>query len=296
VTTEESFGVEADGTDVEVTEGAARVTRAFGMSVAVYDAEVALDSAGVPAEVPALRQMVVPDLGRPPRQPRPITYNEADTWDLRFLGPAIAVGKRLEDIADGFTSTLPAGEGRTVGFFKLVLPGLEDEAAFVDELLQPYREGRPGDTLIGAAITDLGERGDFEDRWAEVFEFHDDGAEWGIVALDQAVRSDPLVGSIEEALDSFAEASEFVLPIDPESTGSPTDAPPASGDAGGGGSPTTAPPGSQPPPVTTLPPPVTTPTTPPLEPPEELAPVVDPVTDLLDDLVGGLLGGVLGGG
>jgi hypothetical protein len=301
VSTEESFGIEADGTDVEVTEGSARVTRALGMSVAAYDADVALDSAGVQAEVPALRQMVVPDLGRPARDLRPITPNRDDTWDLRLLGAAMALGDRLDNFADGFTPTIPAGEGRTVGFFKLVYAGLEDEPDFVDQLLQPYRDNEPGDTLIGAAIADLGERGDFDERWQAVFDFHDDGAEWGIVALDQAVRSDPLLGSIEDALDSFAEAPEFVLSLEPGSAGSDTGSgsPPtddaSGGGADGGGTPTTQP-GSQPPPVTTLPPPVTTPTLPPIEPAEELAPVVDPVTDLLDDLVGGLLGGLLGGG
>ena len=299
VSTEGSFGVEADGTDVEVTEGSARVTRALGMSVAAYDADVALDSAGVQAEVPALRQMVVPDLGRPARDLRPITPNRDDTWDLRLLGAAMALGDRLDNFADGFTPTIPPGEGRTAGFFKLVYAGLEDEPDFVDQLLQPYRDNEPGDTLIGAAIADLGERGDFDERWQEVFDFHDDGAEWGIVALDQAVRSDPLLGSIEDALDSFAEAPEFVLSLEPGASDSGSGSPPtddASGDGpDGGGTPTTQP-GTQPPPVTTLPPPVTTPTLPPIEPAEELAPVVDPVTDLVDDLVGGLLGGLLGGG
>ena len=298
VSTEDSFGVEADGTEVEVTDGSARVTRALGMSVAAYDADVALDSAGVRAEVPALRQMVVPDLGRPARDLRPITPNRDDTWDLRLLGAAMALGDRLDNFADGFTPTIPPGEGRTVGFFKLVYAGLEDEADFVDQLLEPYRDNEPGDTLIGAAIADLGERGDFDERWQAVFDFHDDGAEWGIVALDQAVRSDPLLGSIEDALDAFAEAPEFVLPLEPGASGSDTGSPPTdTGDASGGGpdgggTPTTAPPGTQPPSVTTLPP-----TPPPLEPAEEeLAPVVDPVTDLVEDLVGGLLGGLLGGG
>ena len=183
-----------------------------------------------------------------------------------------------------------------------MLPGLEDEAGFGADLIDLDRA--PGETLIGAAITDLGTRGDFVARWSDVFAFRDEGAAWGIVALDQAVRSDPLVGSVEEALDSFEEAAAFVEPLAPDPVTTDPTTPPGGGDAGtdgtdgvgdggggGGGTPTTTAP-----PVTL--PPVTTPTLPPLlpDPPEELEPVVDPVADLLDDLLGGLLGGLLGPG
>jgi hypothetical protein len=305
VMTSKSIGIEADGTEVEVTDGAARLTRAFGMSVASYDADVKLDSAGVPAHVPALREMVVPDLGRPPQRPRPILYNEdvtSDPWDLRFLGAALALGDRLESFATGLTNALPDGEGRTPGFFRIVFPGLEDEAGFGADLIELDRA--PGETLIGAAISDLSTRGDFVSRWSNVFSFRDEGAAWGIVALDQAVRSDPLVGSVEEALDSFGEAAAFVEPLAPDPVTTDPTTPPSGDDAGtdgtdgggdggggGGGTPTTTAP-----PVTL--PPVTTPTLPPLlpDPPEELEPVVDPVAGLLDDLLGGLLGGLLGPG
>lgn len=302
VSTPESVGLDVDGTEVEVTDGAARLTRAFGMSVAAYDADVALDSAGVLAEVPALRQMVVPDLGRPPQKPRPVAPDAEDSWDLRYLGAAMDLGDRLEDIADGLTGFLPEGEGRTPGFFRLVLPGLEDEADFGADLLEPRLDAEPGETLIGAAITERGERGRFEERWDAVFAFRDEGADWGIVALDQAVRSAPLIGSVEEALNASVEQAAVTQPApDPGLPGTPD---PSGGTDGGidGGSgsgdgppapPTTAPPGTQPPPT----PPPTTPPAPPVtvpETPEVLDPVVDPVADLLDDLVGGLLGGLTG--
>jgi len=304
VTTPESARLEADGTQVEVTEGSARLTRAFGMSVSAYDADVHLDSAGVTATVPALRRMVVPDLGRPPREARPVDYDDADTdpWDLRYLGAGIALDKELTALADQLTGFLPDGEGRTVGFLRLVLPGLDGEDELDQEDIDTDRS--PGDTLIGAAISDLGERGSFSERWTDVFDFHDDGAAWGIVALDQAVKAAPLVGSVQEAFNSTFD--EVVLGVDP-STDSPTTrggvdggtdggtsggtdggTGGTDGGSGGGSSPTTVPltPTS---PVTTVPviPPLTPPTTPP--PPDLLEPVVDPVTDLLDDLVGGLL-------
>src|SRR5690606_3722796 len=84
-----SARVMAAGTLVEVTEGAAQVSRSLGLAVAAYDAEVGLDSAGQQRVVPSLRQMVVPALGRPPQAPRPLSYDSADPWDRRFLGSAV---------------------------------------------------------------------------------------------------------------------------------------------------------------------------------------------------------------
>ena len=306
VATPGSVDLEADGTKVRIDDGAARLSRAFGMGVASYDADISLDSAGVVVEVPALRQMVVPALGRPPQRPRPISYEDDDTWDLRYLGAAMALGERLDRFGTGLTKNLPEGEGRTPGFFRLVLPGLDDESAFDRTLLEPRLDREPGDNLIGAAIVDLGERGEFADRWSDVFSFRDAGAEWGIVALDQAVRSGPLVGSVEDALNaSFEEAAFTQLPLPPgAASATPIPAPggvaqPAAptrpggdGEAPAPSSPTTTSPG--PSPTNPLPPTPPVPSTIVPAPPPVLAPVVEPVTDLVDDLVGGLLGGLLG--
>jgi hypothetical protein len=291
VTTPDTAKLEADGTEVDVVEGAARVTRAFGMSVSAYDADVGLDSAGVAAEVPALRRIAVPELGRPPRRVNPVDYDVQDPWDRRHLGAWMDVGADLERLSQDLTGRLPDGGGRTAAFYRLVLPGLEDEREFPDRFT-PDRE--PGETLIGAAITDLGEKGTFGDRWEAVFDFRDAGAEWGIVAYDQAVDADPLRGSVEEAFNaSFDEVAQGPGPVAPPTGGTDggTDGGADGGTDGGtdgtDGSPPTTDPTPPPtsPPVTT--PPVTPPTTP--EPPPELNPVVDPVVAIVEDLLGGLL-------
>lgn len=303
VSTPDAARLEADGTDVVVHEGAARVTRAFGMSASAYDADLELDSAGVETEVPALRQVAVPDLGRP-RPPRPVGYDEDDPWDLRFLGAAMAFEDDLQDLAADLTDRLPSNEGRTPGFFKLVLPGLQDESTFTQDLLDrtdPKRARDQGDTLIGAAITERGRRGSFDDRWNDVFSFRDEGAAWGIVALDQAVQSAPVFNDVELAFNSSVEELAQAPVVDeptgggqapsgtdtgggtqtPRSDGGGTDQGTTGGDGGTDG-------GSSP--GTTVPPPLTPPPPPPPEPPAELDPVVEPVADLVDDLLGGLLG------
>jgi hypothetical protein len=287
---DEPFAVEAAGTSVEVGSGSARLARTLGVGVVAYDAAVLLDSAGQEREVPALRQMQVPALGRPPLAPRPLTYTETDPWDRRFLGEAMDLGRTLETLARGYTANLRPGEGRSVGFYKLVFPALDEEPAFDASLLDPAR--RPGDTLVGAAITQLGEKGSFEDRWTDVFSFHDEGAAWGIVALDQAVRGTPLVGAIEEAIAGsplgFTDqpGDEVASPPTTAPTTPTTQAPDPQDEPG-----TTAP--NNPPTTPTTSPPPTTPppTVPPIEVPGPLDPVVTPVVDLVNGLVGGLLGG-----
>jgi hypothetical protein len=274
-----STTVEAAGTTLVVDDGAAQVSRSLGMGVAAYDAAVRLDSAGQERTVPALREMRVPALGRPPQAPSPLDYDERDPWDRRFLGAAIDLGDRLEALAEGYTQNLNEGEGRTPGFFRIVLPGLERRPDFGAELLDPERP--PGETLIGAAIADLGRRGSFVQRWRSVFDFKDQGARWGLVALDQDVSGTPLLGAIEQAVSSsplaFVDATPGTTPsTSPPSTGPPSTSPPSTSP------PSTSPPSTSPP--STSPPTTEEPLTPALE------PVVDPLSGVITDLVDGLLG------
>lgn len=275
VTAPRQSTISVAGSTLVVSEGAARVARSLGAVVAAYEGSVHLDSAGVEREVPALREMHVPALGRPPQRPRPLDYDASDPWDRRFLGAAIDLGRTLEALANGYTQNLNRGEGRTPGFFRIVLPGLRDEPDFGASLIDLTTP--PGETLIGAAITQLGTRGGFVGRWEAVFGFRTEGAEWGLVALDQAVGRTPLLGSIEQAVGTSPLG--FAAP------------PP------GGGEPA-APPGSTPrPPTSTTVPPTTTPTSPPTTQPvpdNPVTPVLEPVLETVGDTASGLVSGLLG--
>lgn len=286
--------VAAAGSTLTVAGGAARVSRALGVGVAAYDALVEIDSAGVERSVPALRQMQVPALGRPPLKPRPLVYDAGDPWDRRFLGRAMELGDRLTAMARGYTDNLAAGEGRTPGFFRLVLPGLEDEADFGADLLDIDRP--PGETLIGAAISDLSRRGTFRDRWQSVFGFHDEGAAWGLVALDQAVSATPLLGTVEQALSAsplgFASPPISRSPSTTPASSSPAGAAPPSGGSSSSGPSSPTPTSAPSSPVTTAPPPPVVSPVPP--PPEPVAPILEPVVEPVTEVVTGLLGGLLG--
>jgi hypothetical protein len=284
--------VDAAGNQVRLDDGVARVARGLAVTAATYRGDTALDSAGQERSVPALRELDVSVLGRPPTTAKPISVDAADPWDLRYLGPAIDLSRKLDSISRTFTgSTAAANAGQTPGFYQLMLPALSTESTFTSSLFAS-RVGKPqGDTLVGAAIALLGTNGTFADRWTKVFDFAGAGAGWGLVAMDQGVAGDPLLKAIESALNQTSlQIAQPVVPAGTPAATVPTTPVPAAPTTN-----TTAPPGTQPggttptgptTPAPTLP--VPPPTLPP--PPPTGVPLVDGLVNTVGQLLGGLLG------
>ncbi len=288
--------VAAAGSQVQVA-GAARLLRDLAVSAASYQGQVTLRSAGRSLVVPALRQAGVPTLGELPDQPEPLEYDAADPWDRRFLGEAIDMGAELEAKSQGFTASLQRGEGTTPGFYRQLLPELGSEPAFGPSLLSSRRP--PGETLVGAAIVVAGRQGSFAERWNGVFGFREQGAAWGLVALDQQVTDVTALGrTVDLAIGRVSFA--FAPPSSVPSSSAPSDVPrtprpsstpassptPTSRPAPPSSPPTTRPPAGPAPTTPTLPLPVPT-TPPPSGERQLLAPLLDTVGDTLDGLLPG---------
>lgn len=190
--------VVAGDIEVSVPGGSARLSRGLVTVVASYAGRLTAGSPGRSIDIPALRQVSVPAAGLLPFRPSPLVYQPSDSWDQRMLGDAIDLGEKLARQSRGFTAQRGTGEGRTPGFYRQLLPALDGEPAFDTAMLGPTRD--PGEALVGLAITVEGKRGSFEERVRQVFEFHDEGAAWGLVALDQGVSSTPLLNGVETAI------------------------------------------------------------------------------------------------
>ena len=285
----EDTTVDAGDVTLEVDEGAARIQRGVGTTIAMYGGSAAVSSAGraLGGGLRALRQVTVPAEGQLPREPSPLVYDEDDDWDRAYLGDAIALGQDLDGLSRGFTAQLGPGTTVDADLLADVLP------IDVDDSLVTADERSPGETLVGAAIVVEADDDDDED-WAEVFGFREDGAEWGLVALDQEVERDPLLGTLDGAFD----ASPLLFAPDEDggagvgATSTTTTTAPA-----GGGPGTTSPPPTEPPdddepdgPGPTVPPITLPPLTPPDEEDPEEPPPDDPVETVVD-LVGDLLDG-----
>lgn len=291
--------VEAAGSEFTV-HGVAQISRDLAVSASSYRGDVSVRSAARELRVPALREANVAALGVVPTSPEPLDYDASDPWDRRFLAGAIELGDQLEAKSTGFTESLGRDQGRTAGFYRVLLPELENEPLFDEHLLAPGL--RPGEALVGATIALRGRSGDFDDRWAAVFGFRSQGARWGLVALDQQVSdTSGLLESVNAAIGrqgfAFAPARPAATPpvgqppvATPTAT-TPTGAPPADRPRAPEPAPTATPPATKP----TEPPLITVPTVPPLLAPPDpdepqtglLEPLLTPVTSLLDGLLGG---------
>ena len=274
--------VTAAETDVVVADGAARLDRGAAVTVASYTARVTVSSIGRSLDVAPLRQVSVPAAGLLPGRPSPLIYKGSDSWDQRFLGDAIDVGTQLVSRSRGFTAQLGPDEGRTPGFYRQILPALENEPLFDEASIDPERS--PGETLVGLAITVQGSRQSFTDRLRDVFTFHDEGAAWGLVALDQGVSRAPLLSGVDEAIGRgpLSAAEGAPTPTPPPSGASA--APPATGSAAPSAGSTPA----APLPSTGTPAAPAPPTTAPIT----GVPLVDNTVNSLVDVVDGLLGGL----
>lgn len=226
--------VAAGDTAAEIS-GAARVSRRLAVVVAAYEGSSKVESVAKAVVVPALRQVTVPAPGLPSR-PTPLAFSADDTWDQRYLGDWVDLGNQLVARGRGFTAQLPAGQDTGESFFRQILPALRDQP-FDASLLDDSRTA--GETLVGAAITLEGTRGEFRERWSRVFGFRAEGASWGLVALDQAVGRQPVLNAVDAAIGRLSSLAPVATRPAPPG-GTPTPAPVAAPSTGG-----SAPPGSQ---------------------------------------------------
>ncbi len=212
--------VVAGDTTVEVNpQSVARVSRNLAVVVGVYRGAAGVESAGRPANIRALRQRTVPAPGLPSRE-TPITFSESDPWDQRFLGDAIDLGNQLVATSRGFINPPGVGPGSSVGLFLQILPQLV-QPGFDPSLIDPTRA--PGETLVGAAIALEGTKTTFLERWNAAFSFHDDGAPWGLVALDQGASRERLMATLDAAIRRLTSArTELAAPSAPTDPSSST--------------------------------------------------------------------------
>lgn len=261
------------GSATATIRGIGRVVRSTGATLAMYRGAARLDALGSSLDSPVLayRQAAVTDTGALPRRPVPLTYDreEPDPWDVRYLGDAIDLGDQLERRSRALDRQLDPPAGLvTPSYVRTVLPPLRSAAGFDDGLVDGGRS--IGETMVGASIA-LGGPGAVADRWRNAFTFRAQGADWGLVAVDQEAQRSAVFGVLDGVLDDAAAAGG------PSSRGGATTTP------------TTAPPrgGPSAPPPTT-PPPTTPPSTPP---PTTVVP--EPLGGLVNDVLGSV-GGLLG--
>jgi len=252
----DSVRLVAGGATLTVDRGAARVRRSSGVTLAVYRGEANVDALGrrLPRPVSAFRQVAVADTGVLPRRAVPLVYDRErpDPWDVRYLGDAIDFGNQVDRRALALNRQLEPSSS-DAALLSSIVPALRSTDGFGSDLVDETKS--VGESVVGASIA-LSGPGDFVRRWNAAFRFREDGADWGLVALDQRAKRDSVFGLLDGALDRLP--ARFTAGV-VSGVGTTTTSPPA------GGSTTTT----------------TQPTRPP-EPPDPL----DPLDDLVDPVLG----------
>ena len=266
--------VTAGRSTVRLVDGAAKLRRSTGTTIGVYRGTAALSALGrsFAGGVRAYRQATVSDSGSLPRRAVPLVYagTTRDPWDARFLGEAIDLDREVAQRSRALGRDLGDDDGPSArqdpDFYEEVLPDLAAAPGFDEDLLDVDRS--PAETVVGASVALAGD-GSFVERWRSTFAFRDEGAEWGLVALDQQARRPTLLDLLSGAVGrAFSEAAGGQTPAPSGTSTTTTTTSP------GPGAPTTTT-------TTTAPPSTTLPTL-----PDELDPVAEPVTDLIEDLLG----------
>ncbi|MDQ1372778.1 MAG: hypothetical protein QOJ09_116 [Actinomycetota bacterium] len=285
---------------VVVLSGATRVSTGLGLAAGVYAGTARVTSAARSLTVPAYRQVSIAAFGEVPSAPTPLQYRVTDRWDLHYLGSAVEIGEELQRRSDGFSAQLRPTEGRTPGFYSLLLPDLSSDSldACPTALAGGFGQGRrPGEVLVGASLVLQSDAGRFASRCSDAFAFRDAGATWGLVALDLGVRSLPAIrsqlvaaiGRLPGAATiaaagaatppaSSAPSTDVIVPSTPTPA---TPAPPASSAPAPAPTPVAPPP---PPAVPVVPGPIVPPG------PNPDGGLLTPVTDVVGNLLSGLLG------
>ncbi|HEY4378595.1 MAG TPA: hypothetical protein VGM93_15615 [Acidimicrobiales bacterium] len=177
--------------------GAMRLSQSLATAVGVYRGEAQVDSAGATGQVAALRSLEIAAPGDVPHRSQPLAYSPSDSWDREFLGDAISVDSQLRSLLAGFH----ASGGHPANAALKLRPDLHGPPS-ATELQALLRDRHDADgMLVGTAISGLGQGGSFRQRWDAVFAFRDDGAAWGLVAMDRAVGPEDLVDLLAKVID-----------------------------------------------------------------------------------------------
>jgi hypothetical protein len=183
------------GMAVASVAGSARLRRGASLLAGVYGGNVNLQKNERSLGVPQYRQAAAVGTGLLPQAPDPLDLQVSDEWDRRLLGEVLSLSQQLEIFGRSFEAQLPAAGPKGIELFKTAIPELAD-APITPAMLA----GRaPGENLIGLSLVAL-DRGDFDSRVRRIFGFRAAGASWGLVAADRDLNPNPLLATLESAI------------------------------------------------------------------------------------------------
>lgn len=173
-----------------------------GLTAKVYKERSSLQIPGNPAlGIAAPRQALLKITSRLPIPATPLQYDDTDPWDRRYLATVEAFSRQLTAAATGFNAQLPSSQVHDAAYYQRLLPDLT--TALVAQNLQDQAAPvKPGDYLIALSLAMRARRGTFADRLHQELAFQAEGADWGLVSVDQGVTDlGPVLNDVLAAID-----------------------------------------------------------------------------------------------
>jgi hypothetical protein len=192
--------VRIDTTIGEVTvSGVARLHRDLALSVGTFKG-VATIAAGRTVALPALTQDTIPTVSVTP-VPTPLRLNSADEWDQRLMGTAIEITNQLDSASRYVNANVSPASASSAFYVRDLrqLAGVHLDEQLLRSVGINGSSPAPGDVLDAAAIA-LSGTGDFSMRWKSAFALRAAGAQWGVIALDEAANPAGVVQLVQGAV------------------------------------------------------------------------------------------------
>ena len=159
--------------------------------------------------------------------PTPLHFDAGDPWDLRYLGSAIDL-TRQPRLPGSVTSPRRASCADSASGLRVAAAARWPTSRHSTGRSSPTAASRPRARRWSARPSPCSaDEARFAERWDEVFEFRDDGAAWGLVALDQGVSDGAVLDDVTLALDISTRSAPPDIaapPIDEPTGGGPDDA------------------------------------------------------------------------
>lgn len=189
--------IDLESSRLSADRGTFRVDRALSTRVGNYAGEPITVRAGSSSlAIPAYRQTVVAG-GIIPKVVAPLRINRKDPWDQRLVSEALDLEQRLVNFARGLEAQLGPSSG--IEFFRAVAP-LGLDVVF----LEPVLGSRRSDVLIGlllAVDAKVGSANPVQSRFEKIFDLWNDGASWGLLAMEFGVPQDGLFSRLLQAVE-----------------------------------------------------------------------------------------------
>lgn len=211
-----TVGVGFDGSTVEIARrGAARLDRTTALTVGVYRGRATVDSTGQSEQIGARRAVDLVAVGETSAR-RPLDYRADDDWDRRYLSEAMALDASLDALTSGARAGRVDPEAFAARAVRLAGSSRSSRSAGADgpsgstgdgagdaaAVLGPLagRRRADHDRAIAVAVV-AAASGDLEERWEAGIRFRDQGARWGLVAMELGSDGDRIVDLLLDALD-----------------------------------------------------------------------------------------------